>query len=43
MTMIDPTMGWFEIKEVDNIDAAHAQAALDDTWLCLPQTKISWS
>jgi RNase H-like domain found in reverse transcriptase/Reverse transcriptase (RNA-dependent DNA polymerase)/Integrase zinc binding domain len=33
MTMIDPTTGWFEIKEVDNIDAAHAQAALDDTWL----------
>ena len=33
MTMIDPTTGWFEIREVDEPTADCCQAAFDDTWL----------
>ena len=31
MTMIDPTTGWFEVKEIEEPTAGVCQAALDDT------------
>ena len=33
MTMIDPTTGWFEIREVDAPTADCCQEVFDDTWL----------
>jgi transposase InsO family protein len=32
MTMIDPTTGWFEVKEIDAPTADCCQRAMDDTW-----------
>ena len=34
LTMIDPATGWFEIKDVERINAANCMEAMDDTWLC---------
>ena len=33
MTMIDPTTGWFEVREVDEPTADCCQQVFDDTWL----------
>ena len=33
LTMIDPATGWFEIKDVDEIDSDCCSQAFDDTWL----------
>jgi hypothetical protein len=32
MTMIDPTTGWFEFKELETTTAECCQKAMDDTW-----------
>jgi len=33
LTMIDPTTGWFKVKDIERPDAASVMAAFDDTWL----------
>jgi transposase InsO family protein len=32
MTMIDPTTGWFEVKEIDATIAECCQKTMDDVW-----------
>ena len=34
LTIIDPATGWFEMKEIENPDAASTAAAIDDVWFC---------
>ena len=33
LTMIDPTTGWFEVKDLSTIDSHNCMRAFDDTWL----------
>ena len=33
LTMIDPTMGWFEVKDIEQPDSECCMAAFNDTWL----------
>ena len=33
MTMIDPTTGWFEVKDISSATADTCMSAFDDTWL----------